>query len=289
MSTSTTVEIATAFGGIDDTAVPDGGSVHAHLLRTLAKQANRLITRGHPLWTRVFGVSVEIDDVEAPGRALGDLRLAAPTGWIPISRAKAVPRKPGLRSVSYDVIWKIPNTGDTFLLQVCTRACPFRRTAADGDLNVLKIVGPGDSDPHLSSLTGVPGDAPALDETVQIFIAGIPTTRNMNTVRYGSPNTGTVNFAHGPYIRNTGATWNWLYSTSTPAMGGHFVELVNSDGDPISPPHTIVGGFDLETLIVSPAIPAWDEMRYIGASFRIRELPKLYIVSDAVYAETRTS
>jgi hypothetical protein len=135
----TLIEYASAFGAIDSSEITQGKAGDAHLLRTIATNANRFAGTGQTILSLVFSVQNDIGT-----------GIYAATGEFASEQWRSVfggglnaPRTPHLTVAEVKVVAKI-STGATVLMQLSTSAVPFDPRAGASAENVLSMLGTGD-------------------------------------------------------------------------------------------------------------------------------------------------
>lgn len=278
-----TPEIPTAFGALDSAVYEDGGPVDAHVLRTLATSAARLVCTGEPLINLVWDASSDLGGDEAEGALAG-------YGWPfwfritpgPMSR----PKMPGLRNGHVIVRAKL-RSSETCLVQVETRRRPFSRARGAGDDNVITLTGTGSF--AYTTISGLPID-PSDTERVAFWLKGEPTSTPGVTATYGSPNNGTIDRVSQPnVIEDDSATWN--ASPTSWAEGGHCVVIEDGSGNRLTAPRLIrgVGLLPGPRLYVYPDLePGFIDGALVGATYKIYEIPQWRVAQLAIYSQDRT-
>lgn len=221
MSTWLTPEIASAFGALDGAAFTDGRALDALTLRTMAMQANRLISVGHQAFNLVWpeqqvtfeGVSQYFFDA-----------VASPSEWEMLHPPITFPKLPGLDSGKIYIRANIPS-GDDVIVGVETG-----RSNRD-DLTAT-LTGTGSFANY--SISSVPFDLGAIDQLTLWFRGGFKGDL-MNTTTYGTLNTGSAALSASP-LRGWGrdylvdASNNWNTGAGNLAEAGHYIQIVDDYG-----------------------------------------------------------
>jgi hypothetical protein len=224
-------EFPTNFGAIDSTAFSeDGGPFNSHALRAMAKNANRLITKGQMLFTLAWPATSHDTDIDTDigstfeGYATPHWNLCHP----PIS----IPKKPGLNSGTFKLYVTVQATA-RILFQIVTRKTGSTRLshARIGDSNVAEVIGDSTSSPQLASFSGVPLD-PGPSEVVELYARLSGGGALADTSAYGSPNTGThgsggVEIGRDYILASSGA---WDQSSPNLVTSNHFIYFYEGSG-----------------------------------------------------------
>ena len=231
-------EIPSLFGALDSLSCEDGGPLSAHLLRTIALNANRMTSRGHLMLSLAWpmsgnqnripssGLIAESGDFTFGGRIAG----AVPYYWGRDVKPIHVRKKPGLRMGTAKITASIGGT-DKIYFKVCTLATGRRGIT-------VEATGDGSGDPQTFTVSDIPID-PGPDEEVSLWSRGSSLTLpSLGTVAtYGYPNTGT--FGSGDHrslepdkiieftTGHSGSNPIWNTTGNTYASSDHFVYLFN--------------------------------------------------------------
>lgn len=275
-----TPEIPAAFGALDSVVYEDGGPVDAHVLRTLATSAARLVSTGEPLINMVWDASSDLGGDEAEGAMLG-------YGWPfwfrvtpgPISRAKM----PGLTRAQGIVRAKL-RSSEVVTLQVETRRRPFDAARTTGDDNVITLTGSGAF--GYTTLADIPID-PSDTERVAFWLKGEPTSTTGDTGTYGPSATGTISrLSAYDVLDDDTAAWNVVGPTW--ADGGHCVVVQDSGGNNVTEPRVIRFVKSATQIQVYPSFePGFFGDRIAGLAYKILELPRWRLTQLALYAQDR--
>jgi len=228
-----TPERSTTLGGIDSAAIADGLAPSAHLLRELARNANRLISRSELVARFSFdsggiaGESMGADDLHGWGRI---------DRWQPITPLVPIERMPWL--VQYRALVETYLEADaTIYLQVETMDHAFDPAAGPSSPNVITVAA-GVSDDWVADVLTLAVSQRRSDH-VRLW-ARSEDLGAMDTGTYGSPASGTLDgltsFTAGPglwTVQDSTATWN--SGGSTPTNGGHLVRLIDAFGNIVVP------------------------------------------------------
>lgn len=278
-------DIAASYGGLDSLAFVDGGVPSAHILRELARQANRLAVRGHPLLQLIYDSGGLVTE-SGEGALVG---WGWPF-WVQITPGPiTVPKKPGLELGRLHVR-SYSRTNEELYIQVVTDRSPFNARAEHGGSSTVRIVGTGAF--QWTTLSDIPLDYSDF-EHVSIFLRGLPTTTVGVTATNGSPNVGTVTRIHSTNLledSTTPATWNISGGTIDWGINGHCVTIENSTAQQLLEARWITRVFTATQLQVFPGWPGGLPTDFAsGATYRIFEIPRWRIANLALYAQDRTS
>jgi len=303
-------EISTLFGALDLTAVTeDGGAVNAYALRALAKNSNRLISKGHQLFTLSWPLIANDTEIDADiGATFEGMGLPV---WSLIHPPIAIPKKPGLTRASFKLYATIPATA-RIMFQVITRATGAHRIdyATVSDANTVEAIGNSTDTWQTFTFTDVPIDAGS-EEVIELY-AKTNGGGALAASAFGS-NTGT----HGSggviigrdSIEHPSSGW----STTAPTLAttGHQVYLYDGSGVLVAPPRTIRGLRSTEVVLnlinvlhstthtIDPQILFWPPVNQVQLSqcidtagtYEIRAsggASAFTIASFAGYAEARS-
>lgn len=276
-----TPEIASAYGAIDSNAFADGSPVDPHILRTLARSANRLVCRGEMICQYIF----ESSTLTTAGLEQSRLETWGWPLWLQILPGPVIrKKKPGITKATLDVRYAA-NTGDKFYIQCVTDRSPFN-PAADGNSENTIAITAASSAHAWATKTGIPLEYGSTEHT-SFWMRGVPGTATA-AATYGDP-IGNCNGLHRPNIVEcVGAA----FTTSLPtfASTGHAVEISDgTTGDLLVPASWIAAVVSSERLVISPDIP---EFMFVEAhtnfDYRIVALPAPRIINLALYGEDRT-
>jgi len=243
-------EIPSLFGALDSLSCEDGGPLSAHLLRTIALNANRMTSRGHLMLSLAWpmsgnqnripssGLIAESGDWRFGGR-IGDATAYVGSGavsyrWIRSVGPVHVKKKPGLRMGTAKITASIGGT-DKVYFKVCTVA-----TGSSGA--TVEATGDGSGDPQTFTLSDIPMD-PGPDEEIALWVRGssltLPPLGDQAT--YGYPNTGGID---NPSTLADRFFWPWQTGVGfvVESSGAHTTSnpIWNTTGDTYaSDPHTI--------------------------------------------------
>lgn len=317
MSTIETPEIASVYGALDSAAFEDGGSYNAHLLRELARSANRLASKGQHLLTLPFTERASTPSYNGDSDSLPawtyfeGLRTVCPTTqWVRITPRIPIPKRAGLRSAAVRVDARVSSDHEV-LLQVATRAAPFDINANGSSPNVVTLTGDGDDDVDLYSGSGIPIHHGAY-EHVELYVRGLRTGNLANTTYGGTPNqsSGLINGNGGYVLRrdrvravvDTGTIIGSSASWVVPGWGQAGAEIVFYDrqGQELARrPVTVMSqdpAFAFQELWFAPPLTESEfqeaafTQQYGGPTdnFELYDLPNVGIVCFSMAAEART-
>lgn len=282
-------EISTIYGGLDSAAFASGNAAGAHLLRTMAMQANRAIAKEEHwfslLWPR------KVTTISGVGDYRGFTGAAWPY-WTRVHPPLPMPKRPGLTKASFRIaFFNISGTG-CLELQIATTARPFRTDANSVySPNVIAITDSGDDiDAEIDDVPVADGPLEMLD----IRVRGCPgSIVEGDTGTYGSPSNGTINVLRERSVQDTSATWNGDHGDPTWATRPHLVQLEDVAGNVIAA-RRITGvdssnlGVDWNILQFSPALSAADMSALRGGSYRILEEGAFELATISASLQART-
>lgn len=276
MTTFKLPEIAARFGSLDDEAFVSGEPVSAHVLREMVRQGNYLASRGGFMF-RWVGRNTTVTE---QGRAIS----YAPPFWRHLLNSPAFPvTKPyGITSLRTR-LRLIVSSGQLIQLFVGTHLNPSPHGA---ELSALTTV-TGTGSMQVVDVTTPCRVGP--DEQLSFYVRALtdPTTDPlMVTATYGSPNTGVADRVYNTVdlFTRVGSTWNTAGNTVD--IGGHYVYFTNATGGtPRHGPAEVRGVNSATQLTFYP--PAPDVRLIHGATFSIRKLPNVQVLSVATYGIDR--
>ena len=180
---------ATQFGAIDSDAAEDGGPYSAHLLRTIGRNSNHLLRKGHMLLNMVWPMAGD-RNLDGDGETFGQ-RVGARvrSHWTRFVHPVSISKKPGLTEASVRITASIGGT-DKVYFRVCTRATG--EASSPDNANIVEATGDGTETAQTFSIASVPMD-PGPEEVVSLWARGSSLTTPPLGVEatYGYPNTGT--------------------------------------------------------------------------------------------------
>lgn len=291
-------DLATLLSGIDSAAIADGRAPSAHLLRELARNANRMQSRSELVARLSFdaggtaGESMGADDMHGWG---------AIDRWMPLTPVVPIERNPWL--VGYKALVTTWTQEDAKLyLQIATQDHPFDPSAGPDAPNVLVIDGDSGSDTWVSDSLSMTVTERRSD-SVQLWLKG-ELLGAMDTAAYGSPASGTLtsldawNPAPGGIwtMSDSGATWDT--SGSTPTSGGHLVRLLDVFGNEVVPYTRILANTATSFTIQMSSFagqPFGSGIEWVaaltvggGCDYEIVKTPTWRLGDFALYATART-
>jgi hypothetical protein len=290
-------ERASVLSGLDSAAIADGRAPSAHLLRELARNANRMISRGELVARLSFdaggtaGESMGADDMHGWGTV---------DRWVPITHAVPIERNPWL--VSYRALVTSYLEEDSKLyLEVETSDHPHDPAAGPSAANVITLDGDAGSDTWVSDAKSI-AVAGRRSDFVRLWLRS-EILGAMDTVEYGSPASGTLtglsSWTSAPgglwTLEDSGATWDT--SGSTPTTGGHLVRLLDVFGNVVVPWTRILVNTGTTFSIKMDqwaGIPFGNGIEWVaaqqisGCDYEIVKTPVWRLGDFALYAEART-
>lgn len=292
-------ERASVLSGLDSAAIADGRAPSAHLLRELARNGNRVVSRSE------LAARLSFDTGGIAGESMGSDDLhgwGTVDRWVPLTTRIPIDRNPFLRS--YRAILNSYLEEDAKLyLQIETADWPYDPAASPAAPNVLTLDGDSGSDTWVKDALSLAVTGRASDY-VRLWLRS-DVLGTLDTGTYGSPASGTftgiTDWTAGPgrwTLEDSGATWN--SGGSTPANGGHLVRIFDAFGNVVVPYTRILvnTGTTLTVRLDSYAgIPFGDGrgsewLAYSnlgGCDYEIVETPTWRIGDFALYAEARTT
>ena len=215
------IETASAFGALDGDALTDGRALDAHTLRTMALQANRLVSKQQQIaclvWpdvaTTVEGVSQQIFE-----------QVATFDAFAPIAPPIMTPKCPGLTTGKVYIRAKIASGAKAvFSAQTTIEGPPDRHT--------VTATGTGAFANY--TITGVEFQPGPID-TLTISARGDTARGNLaNTGTYGTPNSSsgavsaTLSWRRDALIHTTA---NWTVGPPNLATAGHYIQVLEDYG-----------------------------------------------------------
>lgn len=223
--------IPAGFGALDSLAFDDGRPIDPYKLGVLARNANRFIAKSAPVFNLCWP-AYQLSASGTPVQRRYDYHDTAGGDWqeaVPVFR---VPKKPGAKTMRVRLHLSV-TSGEKVALQVTTGARPF---AANLDVtaapNAAFYTAAGDA-LALVDLSGVPC-LPGSSESIGLWIRGTDLGVAMNTSLYGSPASGTSDFAGPHHVRihtslAGGVTWGTGSTGLVPSEAGANVQLFDKD------------------------------------------------------------
>ncbi len=229
-----TPEIADTFGALDDTCFESGDAFDAHILRTMARSGNRLVTKGHqivnPMWPIHNATGTEFN-------TSGDFEGVGAIHWKKIYELRA-PKKPMLHRAEAHLYANI-TSGATMEFQIVTSRQRFRDEPETNAKNVISCLGTGSLAWY--EVTDLPISLGS-HERFEIWVRGLPIDTLMDTATYGSPNQFTIPDPAGLELQRRFERERLYYD----AAGAGGVTWLNSHGSTISSTNMVEGGHYLE-------------------------------------------
>lgn len=222
-----TIEYASRFGALDEAASGRGEFVHAHALRELARNGNRLVSKGEylvqQLWNRLG----------SDGEAVGARLFTPAPRWQRVFLGTRVPHKRWLPTADLRMRARI-DSGEVVLFQFVTggHALRFDIRAGGQSPNVIACTGTGDWALYQSNelVLGVLSDF----EAIEVWATADPTASLMNETTYGAPNRDAPTTVYGNGFVLDTATWDVFALNAV--IGQHLVQFFNGDDVAITPP-----------------------------------------------------
>lgn len=275
-----TPEFSSKFGAVDDLAFTDGSPVSAHVLREMARNGNRLISKGDLLF-RWVGAE---DDGTGESTSAGS--SFAPPFWqyaIPVFPFPVLKRK-GITQIRVRVRADI-DSGLTLLFYVGTLKNPTPTPLATS--NILTMAGTGSLAAYTKNDIEVREPAGEVLSFFYKYSVDPSSDALMNTATYGSPSAGTSSYNTGPFwFSDTGTPATWNTTTAEVHEGGHYVQFLDSNSVRETFIGEIRGVVSATQLLFWPECPNSQLIR--GAKYQILKLPACKFVSIAVYGVDRT-
>lgn len=253
-----TYETFSTYGALDSDAFTDsqfsggpeilGAAYSSHLLRTMALDHNRLMTKPELLFNLVWPVATHIQS--ADGQTAETFGGVGVSDWREIHPPIPIFKKHGHGLLNFGITIRVSvrdnaATDATIQIQVCTGAEPFNPAAhAGGALpNVIEITqnqNDGFIDSNVSGIRMLDGTR----DEVRIYFAGEVTSTTPSTGTYGSPASGTLDQTGdeiGNYgIRDADATWNVTDNNNrTLATEGYSLVFTDLGGSALIRPRKI--------------------------------------------------
>tara|TARA_Y100000310_G_scaffold340834_2_gene437966 strand:+ start:3108 stop:3980 length:873 start_codon:yes stop_codon:yes gene_type:complete len=278
-------EVASQYGALDSAAVADGEASHAHELRELGRNSNRLLQQGGPLHVWAFDSSTDGTEANKSGMLSG---YTAFGGWqMLVPGPIVVPKKPNLRSAEIQVFAKLQGSLNLWI-QIATNAAPYNEHAdLENAANILKLNADGDNDIDLYTKTGIPLGPGGLEE-IALFVMGEPTTTaSTGGGSGGDHNTGTVDLCSTGYFRDASANWNTSGTTYADDNKHYLTFSEPTSGALMTGPRSISGvrsSTELEFWPeMSPSEAAW--LTGASATYDIYHQATYRVVSISLYME----
>jgi len=278
-----TPEIATAYGCLDTSAAGDGGAMHAHTLRELAKNSNRLIARGGPLLQLVFDASEDATGEISEGalKGFGLARWWQRIYWGPI----VAPKKPTHTTAAIQVICKI-EYGLGLDLYVHTSAEPFRREIEATSPHILSMVGDGSGNYQTFSASGIPlGDGST--EQISLFLraqthSGLAPSGTVGT------NAGTLSAAGDSVGEHTLVDAGAAFQAAIAGNGYMLIFTDPTSGAPLAAPRNITYFASTTEIDFTPSLSVHELSLCTGAAYEVHERYTWRIANLALYTEDLT-
>lgn len=247
------------YGALDSDAFTDvqhgggpeilGAAYSSHLLRTMAMDHNRLMTKPELLFNLVWPVTTHITggDGTTVAETFGGVTVA---NWRPIHPPIPVFKKHGHNLLNFRFTIRVSvrdnaATDATMQIQVCTGATPFNPAARAGGSapNVTDIVqnqNDGFVDNNISDIRMLDGTR----DEITVYASGEVTGTAPSTGTYGSPASGTLNQSGDAIFENAildaSATWNVTNATNrTLATEGYALVFTDGAGSAMVSPRKI--------------------------------------------------
>lgn len=277
-----TKEIATAFGCLDSAAIADGAFAHAHVLRVLAMQSNRLYAEGAPVLQLVFdswsGANETTD---------GTCEVV---GWGPWWRKiynggpMYAPKKPHLATLEVKVIANIP-LDEKAWFQFTTTRQPYRFSVPSTANNVVECTGTGAWATY--SLATIPASEGQDYELIDIYMrSSVPLTVADDST-YGVNTSGST-LTRAGLIDVTDETSEWNMSTGSKLSDyqQHAIAVLDTAGHWVIGPRIITGEAGggatvgkAEILYVWPPMSPTEAMMVAGLDYEIRVMPRVRVAA----------
>lgn len=288
MSTYDVSEIATLYGGLDDTASADGLGFDANMLRTIAMASNRLATAPHVLLAQAWPIYDVFPDGESGNSPSGGYVDAAYPWYSAVFAPVIVPKMAGATKMDIKILaWIGP--GPEVWAQVSTLGSPFVSTARPGvQGNCVSM--DTDSTWTVYTITDIPL-ASGTRERIGVYFRAEPTGTLVNTASVGAPNTvatGLPLFAPS-FVAYPAATWNATQGT-VDSLGevGTLVRFIDpSTGNDAVEPRLAVSVDSTGTIIyITPEISLDDVLRLyaVQASLRLETMQQFSIANISAIA-----
>lgn len=268
-------EIPAQFGALDSTAFTDGDLPSAHILRELARSANRLYTRGEVLLNWVWDAGQSVHEISPPGALSG---FALPF-WHTILPTTTRPKKPGLTRARMRL--RIFVTEDLELLfQVSTRAAPFDQTATSSSVNTVRVVGTNDW--QWVTLDNIPISEEQF-ERIGFHVFGMPAA---SVYSGGGTASGTLSGANRERVWHIGAAYNTTGNTW--ANLGSTVVIEDPSGNMIAN-RWVISVPSTQTLEIFPPLDSASQIGQMpGLTYELRQLPRYRLGNISLYQKDRT-
>ena len=269
-------EVATEYGGLADAAFVDGRPVSGHVVREMARNANRQKQRGgHPL-RLVYDARVTHVDSAFPGQS----RQWLPPSWQSLFASSSYPVPKRHDVVKLEVrVRVVVDLDRAFVLFFGTSVNPHPATSL-GDEGLFSGKGTGAE----QVITMQFRCRRVEDESLRFFgRADIDPDNDplLDTGTYGNPPNGTTDATGaGSFRPKSGGTLTWALGTQI-ADNGHYVVFRNAaSGSFAHRPSLIVASDASNGLHFEPQA---ESIRVIDETlFEIRKLPSLQLISFAV-------
>lgn len=215
------VEIASAFGALDGDALTDGRALDAHTLRTMAMQANRLVSKQQQIACLVW--PEQASTVEGVSQHVFE-QVATFDDFAPIAPPIMTPKCPGLTVGKVYIRAKIASGAKAvFAAQTTVEAPPDRHT--------VTATGTGAFANY--TITGVEFQPGPID-TLTILARGDTARGTLaNTGTYGTPNSASgavsasLSWRRDALIHTTA---NWTVGPPNLATDGHYIQVLEDYG-----------------------------------------------------------
>lgn len=221
------IEYASRFGALDETASGRGEFVHAHVLRELARNGNRLVSKGDYLVQQMW------NRLGSDGEAVGARLFTPAPRWQRVYLGTREPHKRWLPTGDLRMRARI-DSGEVVLFQFVTGGHELRADIRAGGQspNVIACTGTGDWALYETDALrlGVLSDF----EAIEVWATAEPSTSLMNETTYGAPNRDAPETVYGNGFVLSTATWDWLALNGV--IGQHVVQFFNVDDVAITPP-----------------------------------------------------
>lgn len=262
-STLDEIEYASLYGGLVVESVEAGAFAHAHVLREIARNANRLAAKGNYLCSH-FWKKAASDDGDQRGAALSFLGPE----WRRVLGPYWAPRKQHLTTATVQIYARITD-GITALFQVCGFSQPLQRSyrSVQGAPTVIECLGTGDWEWYTA--TDVPLGNEPLD-SIELWGWSEDDAALYQDSVYGTPAAGTAELVTSTGFYDSAGAWD--KSAFSEANGAVTVVFLTSGGAPIVGPRRVQAepwstGGTLTSLAFSPGQELTpDEVRRASSS-----------------------
>lgn len=207
-----TPQIATSYGALDSNAFFDEMGVNAHILRVLARNANRLAAKSHHMFTLAWpsvqtGTAVPLQRRYQYAEALG-------TTWYQVIPPFKIPKKPGTEKMECRIRANISNNLRV-VFQVQTIAAPFAERIDTANPNVVIVTGTDAVATY--AIDNVPIST-GREEVITLWARAVSAGAVPSTALYGAPVSGTIGRISREQLilPQTTTLINWGAGTSTP-------------------------------------------------------------------------